>query len=300
MARRRAPWPRRGRSSPAPAAGCAASAGGPRCRPRPRRARAGGACWMPSNTTDAGSAPALPAKLARPRARAHGDHLLDAGRAIGVGRHDQRLASLASQPVRELADGRRLAGAVDAVQQDARRAPAPGRARADCRDISAERRARPSASRASSTRARRRVRTCGARVATPSPGRRRRRSAALPARRSNPAPSGGPSARRPAASSAAGAATDSTPHAVEPKPALSARRLGRHGRLADIFEAHRDEVRRAALVEVDAVKRGRVRHRHVVVSDDEELPLGSRAGPASRRTGRRWRRRGRRRPRRGS
>src|SRR6202521_6258968 len=53
---------------------------------------------------------------------------------------------------------------------------------------------------------------------------------------------------------------------------------GARDRLADVLEPDRDEMRRTALVEVNAVERRRMRHRHVVVRDDQELALGPQAG----------------------
>src|ERR1700687_6291352 len=49
------------------------------------------------------------------------------------------------------------------------------------------------------------------------------------------------------------------------------------GGLSYVFQADRNDMGRAALVKVNAVQRRCVRHRHVVVRDDEKLPLGAQA-----------------------
>src|SRR6202035_4949287 len=48
---------------------------------------------------------------------------------------------------------------------------------------------------------------------------------------------------------------------------------GLYGRLADVLQPDRDDVRGATLVEVDPIERRGVRHRHVVVCDHQELAL---------------------------
>ena len=93
-------------------------------------------CSRPAVSTITASKPSVVASATAPLARATGSispagsctrtpafcrddvQLLDGRRPLDVGRHEQRMASLLRQPLRELARGRRLAGALQPEQQD--------------------------------------------------------------------------------------------------------------------------------------------------------------------------------------
>ena len=122
----------------------AASAAGRRCRRARRRCRAPWRRAMASNMTAAGSPPVL---------RDHRDavalapdrELLARRGAEGVAGGEQHRLALLLQPLGELADRRRLAGAVDAGQHDHER-PRRGRPRAASRAARAGRAAPPCSS----------------------------------------------------------------------------------------------------------------------------------------------------------